>query len=381
MAVRKQREKSERESKRIKVLLSGSSFNLELITASISGKASSLAAYINQILPIFYKAALSPVITEKAKLLFDFRMSESSHEVSPSKMIAGGVTSQVIKPAYHLPFHWKSAQPRHSLAGLIAWLHHTNHLEEGEEDTSCPLTVPAFSDDVRTSVRKHANKQDVVDITELTGMRGSDEEFDLLHPKYLPLPLSDIMTLLLDLIDMEEGRVKQTAVECLIELAGCASWEAEKEDVTALLTVTQNGVDVVRDVAFRGLHALVLALLESGEVLINLLVRRVWVAKCNPTLEKSELAEKLSDVNGEGHSKRKRDDAEFVKSKKVKVGDYSSVCSELYMGRRHEQDDGGEGIDEGTADFEFEQREGLVLLKIGKIKGEDSNGFTKPSFF
>ena len=37
--------------KRIKVLLSGSSFNLELITASISGKASSLAAYINQILP------------------------------------------------------------------------------------------------------------------------------------------------------------------------------------------------------------------------------------------------------------------------------------------------------------------------------------------
>ena len=98
--------------KRIKVLLSGSSFNLELITAFISGKASSLAAYINQILPIFYNAALSPVITEKAKLLFDFRMSESSHEVSPSKMIAGGVTSQVIKPAYHLPFHWKSAQPR-----------------------------------------------------------------------------------------------------------------------------------------------------------------------------------------------------------------------------------------------------------------------------
>ena len=158
----------------------------------------------------------------------------------------------------------------------------------------------------------------------------------------------------------------------MIDLAGCASGEAEKEDVTALLTVTQNGVDVVRDVAFRGLHALVLALLESGEVLINLLVRRVWVAKCDPTSEKSELAEKLSDVNGEGHSKRKRDDAEFVKSKKVKVGDYSSVCSELYMGRRHEQDDGGEGIDEGTADFEFEQREGLVLLKIGKIKGEDS---------
>ena len=35
----------------IKVLLRGSSFNLELIKASISGKASSLAAYINQILP------------------------------------------------------------------------------------------------------------------------------------------------------------------------------------------------------------------------------------------------------------------------------------------------------------------------------------------
>ena len=32
------------------------------------------------------------------------------------------------------------------------------------------------------------------------------------------------------------------------------------------------------------------------------------------------------------------------------------------MGRRHEQDYGGEGIDEGTAIFEFEQREGLVLL-------------------
>ena len=44
-----------------------------------------------------------------------------------------------------------------------------------------------------------------MDITELTGMRGSDEEFDLLHPKYLRLPLSEIMTLLLDLIDMAES--------------------------------------------------------------------------------------------------------------------------------------------------------------------------------
>ena len=82
-------------------------------------------------------------------------------------------------------------------------------------------------------------------------------------------------------------------------MVGCQTLEsgtevvrAEEAEVDTLIVAIQSDVDTVRDSALRGLQALIPALPKSGEVFDNL-VRRVWVAKCDPAPETRELAEKL----------------------------------------------------------------------------------------
>eukprot|EP00090_Calanus_glacialis_P034085 TRINITY_DN5691_c0_g1_i1.p1 TRINITY_DN5691_c0_g1~~TRINITY_DN5691_c0_g1_i1.p1 ORF type:complete len:2002 (-),score=813.41 TRINITY_DN5691_c0_g1_i1:71-5326(-) len=229
-------------------------------------------------------------------------------EESLAQMIAG-VTAHVIKPAYQTPFSWSSEQLKLSLAKTVAKLHVATvapkHLDDGEEDTSCPLTAPAFSFCflvIKSALKKHVTNTEVLMqgfdiISEHTGLRGSDddEEEDLFHPKYLPR--TELLTLLVDMIGLTEGTVQQMAVKCLIDCAGCASAEAgcaeaTLGEVSSLLSATQSEVDAVRDAALRGLQAMVLALPSKGLVRDNL-VRRVWVAKCDPTPENRELADQL----------------------------------------------------------------------------------------
>eukprot|EP00092_Neocalanus_flemingeri_P000097 GFUD01000099.1.p1 GENE.GFUD01000099.1~~GFUD01000099.1.p1 ORF type:complete len:2003 (+),score=661.60 GFUD01000099.1:178-6009(+) len=296
---------------KIEILLTASQPVLDLVAAAIAGKAAVLAPYVTQILPVLYKAALSPVIAEKvSQLLMDLRLSVFSLEEESLAQLIAGVTVQVIKPACQSSFSWSPDQLKKSLVKTLAKLHTATvapkHLEEGEEDTSCPLSAPAFSycfAVIRAAVKKHISEPEMLIqgfevISEHTGLRGSDdddEEVDLFHPKYLPR--TEMMNFLLDLIGRTEGTVQQTAVKCLIDCAGCASGEAgcavaAQSEVTSLLVATQNDVDAVRDAALRGLQALVLALPGSGEVFASL-VRRVWVARCDPTPENRELAEQL----------------------------------------------------------------------------------------
>ena len=82
-------------------------------------------------------------------------------------------------------------------------------------------------------------------------------------------------------------------------MVGCQTLEsgtevvrAEEAEVDTLLVAIQSDVDTVRDSALRSLQALIPALPKSGEVFDNL-VRRVWVAKCDPAPETRELAEKF----------------------------------------------------------------------------------------
>merc|ERR1719357_1225606 len=221
----------------------------------------------------------------------------------------GGITVQVIRPAYQTPFSWSQAQLKESLAKILSKLRSSTvapkHLEDGEDDDSCPLSAPAFTycfPIIKAALKKHVTNDEVLVmgfdvISEHTGLRGSDddEDEDLFHPKYLPR--AGMMSMLVDLISLTEGTVQQMAVKCLIDTASCGGGDAgcavaTQEEVEIMLTATQSQVDAVRDAALRSLQAMVLVLPKSGEVHDNM-VRRVWVAKCDPSPENKELADKL----------------------------------------------------------------------------------------
>jgi len=295
---------------RLKVMLTKCQPVLDLLAAVISGKADVLAPFLTQILPVLYKAASSPLVAEKvAELLYDLRLSVfSSDEESLAQMI-GGITVQVIRPAYQTPFSWSQAQLKESLAKILSKLRSSTvapkHLEDGEDDDSCPLSAPAFTycfPIIKAALKKHVTNDEVMVmgfdvISEHTGLRGSDddEDEDLFHPKYLPR--AGMMSMLVDLISLTEGTVQQMAVKCLIDTASCGGGDAgcavaTQEEVEIMLTATQSQVDAVRDAALRSLQAMVLVLPKSGEVHDNM-VRRVWVAKCDPSPENKELADKL----------------------------------------------------------------------------------------
>ena len=96
---------------------------------------------------------------------------------------------------------------------------------------------------------------------------------DFLHPKYLPR--AELFTSLIDILFNTAGRVRQTAVNTLIEVASSASGQtgcavATDREVSILLGALQNDSELVRDAALRGLLAMQDALQPDNENLVKI---------------------------------------------------------------------------------------------------------------
>jgi hypothetical protein len=235
--------------------------------------------------------------------------------------------AKVLKPACAVPGTWTKSELNESLARTLARLHAASvsaggpiqgeEDQEEEEDTSCPLSAPAFAycfPLLRAAMLRHLDSTEVLSqgfdiIAEHTGLRGTDEagteeeEVDLFHPRLLPR--AALLTLLLRLTAETEGVMQQRAVSCLIDTAGAAGGgpgaaAAGPEEVTALLSALQAEGDSVRDAALRGLGAMVgvLGPARQGEQVAAVTVRRVWVARCDPSPENRELAAALWEEAG-----------------------------------------------------------------------------------
>lgn len=108
------------------------------------------------------------------------------------------------------------------------------------------------------------------------------------------------MKVLLALIVKHRGRIQTQAVAAFLEVTesssgndGCAS--ADKQEIECLLQAVQNNLDVVRDVALRGLTAMVNVLprIEDDYDFGLKLIRRVWVARFDVNEENIDLADAL----------------------------------------------------------------------------------------
>ena len=80
-----------------------------------------------------------------------------------------------------------------------------------------------------------------------------------MHPKYLPR--SELLNTLIEVLSATTGRIRQMAVNTLIEVASSASSQtgcttASEREISILLGALQNDSEIVRDAALRGLLAM-----------------------------------------------------------------------------------------------------------------------------
>ena len=111
-----------------------------------------------------------------------------------------------------------------------------------------------------------------------------------------PLQILELLTEVI--AECGGGVVQQAAVKALIDAAesasgkaGCA--KAGPDEVRHLLSALQQDCDPVRDAGLRGLLAMPDALTDLAWSLQADLVRRVWVARCDPLAENRTLADQL----------------------------------------------------------------------------------------
>ena len=80
-----------------------------------------------------------------------------------------------------------------------------------------------------------------------------------MHPKYLPR--SELLNTHIEVLSATTGRIRQMAVNTLIEVASSASSQtgcttASEREISILLGALQNDSEIVRDAALRGLLAM-----------------------------------------------------------------------------------------------------------------------------
>ena len=297
---------------RIRGIDTGCRASLAMLTAVVNSREpENFAPYVDQVLPVVYRAVQSPLTAERlTRILYNMRSCVFGREEESLAQVVAGVLCQVARPAFQSEFSWDQDQLRRSVAGTVKRLHRAtvppkaNAEEQEDEDKSCPLTAPAFCFSfavIKKALQCHVKKAEVLQecfeiIAEHTELRGSeeDDEIDLFHPRYLPR--QEMISVLLDLISQTEGTTQQTAVKCLIDTAAAASGHsgcarAGEGEVSALLSALYSDVDAVRDGALRGLQSLVGVL--AGLPSRDMLVRRCWVLRCDTSPENRQLADQL----------------------------------------------------------------------------------------
>ncbi len=284
---------------------------VDLFRAAVLGNPQAFAGDITELLPVVYKALQSPLIAKSlAEIFMELRHAVFTAEDETMAQTVAGVTLQVLKPAYELEFTWNSTELKTALKKILEMLNKScvPPVEEEEDDSSCPLSAPAFAycfPLIKAGMNVHMLDHSVLTeglelITEHTSLRGNDDESDMFHPKYLPR--ADILILILDVIAKTDGVVQQAAVKALIDASECASGEsgcahANEKEISVLLTSLQSDCDPVRDAGIRALLGMQNALPKDGSnELYAEVVRRVWVLRCDQLPENRELADQLWDL-------------------------------------------------------------------------------------
>lgn len=299
----------------VRILKESVDYVVCIMKACVASNPKAFAGFVSPVLTSLFVAFKSPIIAVDAcQILLDLRRGvfESEDETLAQMIVA--LTIQIKNPSCPLPHSLPFESVAVSARAVTAQIgESTVPSLAAEEENACPFTCPAFA--FAFPLMEFAIKKNMADeefvakgcaiMSEHAELRGVDDEAspcqpDDLHPKYLPR--CGMLKLLLEIISSgADGRTQQVAVQCLIEVAQCASGrpgcaKPTNEEIQILLGALQMEQEAARDSGLRGLRAMVTAFPPEHDTLYSDILKRVWIARFDPVTENVQLADELWEV-------------------------------------------------------------------------------------
>lgn len=298
----------------------------KLIKSAAKGNRDILSQHFDDllqpILDLFHNPLAAPILV---KLYYTLR--ESSFPPSNPKLAALGTslaqtTIRLYGPHCDLPAEWTSDELSEvvvpHLVMLIEYISSVSSDGGDDEDDDDDdekkelLKAPAFCYMFmflkKALLQKSVNENEelmvkAIQIVEkhvqVRGDTPRGDYGDLKHPKFLPR--LEIIYVLLRTISEQRGRIQTQAVAAFLDVMEASSGvphcaHPDKRIFEVLLRALENRLEMIRDVALRGL--LILSptfggFSEADEDLRNVLTRRLWIAKHDVCDENKEIAELL----------------------------------------------------------------------------------------
>ncbi|TRY72261.1 hypothetical protein TCAL_11937 [Tigriopus californicus] len=301
--------------KEVHVLKESVDYIMCIMKTCVSSNPKAFAGFISPLLASLFVAFKSPIIAADAcEVLLALRRGVFESEDETLAQVIVALTIQIKNPSCPLPNSLASENVAVSARAVTAQIGESTVLSLAvEEDNACPFTCPAFA--FAFPLMEYAIKKNMADeefvakgcaiMSEHAELRGVGDEAspcepDDLHPKYLPR--CGMLKLLLEIIASgADGRTQQVAVQCLIEVAQCASGkpgcaQPTSEEIQILLGALQMEQEAARDSGLRGLRAIVTAFPSNHDRLYSDILKRVWIARFDPVTENVQLADELWEV-------------------------------------------------------------------------------------
>lgn len=273
---------------------------VSLTICSMHGNGQELSFYLKDLLPPILKNLGSPLAAPAMSDLY-IRLKEIIKINNPvlSDLVAH-VTLRQLQPQCDLNHAWEEENLDTAVKRTLNLLHTTTIRQKKlfTAPTFCYIfpfikkTLLSYKDD-------NMIVQGLQIIQEHAKQRGNSSDFrDMKHPQLLPR--KHMFDLLIELMEITNGRVQTHAVATLLDVAQSGSGQpgtaiATNEDINSLIGALQNSLSTIRDAALRALTVIRQAFPSQKEDpdQFSYLIRRIWIARFDVCDENKILANEL----------------------------------------------------------------------------------------
>ncbi|XP_050338070.1 eIF-2-alpha kinase activator GCN1 [Bactrocera neohumeralis] len=314
-AIKNQIEKENYTKERVGLLNKKLKCAISMLEAAFAGNPKAVSLHFHKLLMQLLKLLSCPIAGESlAKLYFKLREAcfEDSFELGRNIAL---MTLRLENPRLDLPNEWITNDMNEIIKSILfninkILLHH--HTDDSENASNPLFSAPSFTYTFEFLKRAFAtnfvaNSEELLLIgiqlieshAQIRGFTVFGEVTDYNHPKYMPR--LEMSKLLLNLINIYQGRVQTQAVGAILEVANLSSGEdycayATDDEIELFLNSLENSKESVREVALRVLKIIKKVILINNEMHQNLISRLkllLWIAIYDTSDENRKLASDL----------------------------------------------------------------------------------------
>jgi hypothetical protein len=286
------------------------------IEACLAGNSMHVSLHYKVLLPVILEGLRSPLLAQPMSELFLQLGSKQISSDNLGKSIALA-TIRLLKPKYSMPEEWSKSELNEIVSEILVEKLQKCE-DEDEDEENCDENGDFDSKEVLFNAPtfafifqflRHALSADFITTDELLSgidvisrhaqmSATSEEETDQFHPKFLPT--LSMLKLLYNFVLNCDGSIQAQAMSAFLDVAEAISGEkskaeASRDEIKFILNMLECSKEIVRDCAIRALSKMmnVLPDIELDNELGLLVIRRLWVAKHDVSMDLQELADIL----------------------------------------------------------------------------------------